>query len=183
MGLPLPVAMGLWILLGIGIMVVIVIGISRRRQDGVAEVPELAAIPPTPAGLGNPLTQALPATYVSSTRSGDWLARLGAFGLGHRAQAVVQVWEQGVAIERLGEVDFFIPRASLRGVTTADGMAGKFVGHQGLDVVSWQVADGPLAIDTGLRLHHSVDRALLRDAVIALLHSENSTTPTTKESA
>ncbi len=182
MGMPLPLAMGLWIVIGLGVLAVIVIGLVRRGRDGVEDIPELDAVPLDPAELGRALTGPIEATYVSTTRSGDWLARIGAFGLGNRSQAIVQVWEHGVTVERLGERDLFLPREQIRGIAVAGGMAGKFVAHDGLDVLTWQVSSDGLVVDTGLRLHRSAERADLRVAVAALLDLE-STTPTTKESA
>lgn len=141
----------------------------RARRTAVV-VPELAAVPAAddPA-LGAPRTASFEATYVSSTTAGDWLDRVVAHDLGVRSRAAVRVFDAGVRIERTGARDVFIPADAVRGVGTAPGMAGKFVGGDGLVVLTWQ-APGPGAavLDTGLRLRHAADRTPLTEAVRVL---------------
>ena len=141
----------------------------RARRSAVA-VPELPASPADDAALGTPRTASLAATYVSSTTAGDWLDRVVAHDLGVRSRAVVRVFDAGVRIERTGARDLFVPAAALRGVRTAAGMAGKFVGRDGLVVITWQVpGTGVTALDTGLRLRRGADRTPLIEAVGALV--------------
>lgn len=139
----------------------------RAARTSVA-VPTL---PPVPAdgdpALGTPTTDPLPAVYVSSTVAGDWLERVVAHDLGVRSGAVVQVFTGGVRIERTGAADLFLPAGALRAVGTAPGMAGKYVGGDGLVVLTWQPPGGA-ALDTGLRTRHAEDRARLLDAARAL---------------
>jgi len=172
MGLPFPVAMGIWVVIGILILLVIFVGLRRRRSAGRSLVPAVPAVPVVDGvpDLGAELLAPVRATYVSSTRSGDWLARIDTPELGVRASALLSVHEAGVVIERPGPGVLFIPAASLRGTGTTSGMAGKFVGHEGLDVLTWLSPDG-LLLDTGLRLAHRGDRTPLQDAVTRLIAS------------
>jgi hypothetical protein len=155
-------------------------GWQHRGQRTAAAVPDLPAVPSAddPA-LGAALTSPLEATYVSSTVSGDWLERVVARDLGVRSAAVVQVFEAGVRIERPGARDLFLPAASLRGAGTSPGMAGKYVGGQGLVVLTWQ-PPGAATLDTGLRLRRSADREPLLAAVRSRLdgRDQNDTTGT-----
>jgi len=176
MGLPFPVAMGIWVVIGALILLVMIVGLRRRRAAGARSVPRLPSVPfsGSPAGaapdLGAELLAPVRATYVSSTRSGDWLARIDTPELGVRASALLSVHEAGVVIERPGPGTLFVPAAALRGTSTTSGMAGKFVGHDGLDVLTWLSPDG-LLLDTGLRLAHRGDRTPLQDAVTRLIAS------------
>jgi hypothetical protein len=146
-------------------------GWRHRGARTAAAVPDLPAVPaPDDAALGAPVTGPLEATYVSSTVSGDWLERVVAHDLGTRSAAVVQVFAAGVRIERPGARDLFVPAAALRGAGTSGGMAGKYVGGQGLVVLTWQPpAPGAATLDTGLRLRRAADREPLLRAVRGLL--------------
>jgi hypothetical protein len=79
-----------------------------------------------------------------------------------------------VRIERRGATDVFVPTASLRGVRRTPGMAGKYVGGEGIVVIEWSATapDGsPAPLDTGIRTQHKADRALLVAAVDAVAAS------------
>ncbi len=142
-------------------------GWRHRAERTAAAVPDLPAVPaPDDPALGPAVTDPMEGTYVSSTVSGDWLERVVARDLGTRSAAVVQVFEAGVRLERPGARDLFLPAASLRGAGTSPGMAGKYVGGQGLVVLTWQPpAPGAATLDTGLRLRRSADREPLLAAV------------------
>ena len=72
--------------------------------------------------------------------------------------------------------DVFVPTGALRGAATAPGMAGKFVGGDGLVVLTWQAdPDDPRGLDTGLRPRHAADRPLLVGAVTALIDATSGT--------
>ena len=146
-------------------------GWQGRERRTAALVPTLPAVPAAgdPA-LGAASAEPFEATYVSTTVAGDWLDRVVALELGVRSAALVQVFAGGVRIDRQGARDLFVPAGAVRGARTAPGMAGKFVGRDGLVVVTWQ-ASGSL-LDTGLRLRHSADRALLVAAVEALVPAQ-----------
>ncbi len=169
MGLSMPVAMGIWIVLGVVILLIILIGLRHRSTDGAGQITAIDPIPVDPQLLGQPRTGVIDATYVSSTRSGDWLARIGVFGLGHRAKAHLQVFDAGVSVRRDGELDFFLPAVQLKASSRASGMAGKFPGHDGLDVITWQVSNGDTLVDSGFRLTHHGERDVLHDAIAQLI--------------
>ena len=172
MNLPMPVAVGIWVVIGVLLLLVILTGrrrLAARTRDTVPVPPEV------PEDLGALRLGPLDATYVSSTLAGDWLARVGAHHLGDRSTAHVSVHDAGVLVERDGAPDVFAPVAALRGVGLAPGMAGKYVGADGLVVVTWEdpERDGvpAVALDTGLRTRHEPDRSRLVDAVRHLMTS------------
>ncbi|MGO1316041.1 MAG: PH-like domain-containing protein [Cellulomonadaceae bacterium] len=148
--------------------VLVLIGMRRgwtaRARRSAALVPELPAMPSEP---GAERTDVLPATYVSTTTSGDWLDRVATLDLGVRSKATVQVLDAGLAIRRTGARDLFVPADALVAVGRAPGMAGKFVGADGLVVVTWLTAGRSL--DTGLRTAHARDRDILSSALSALI--------------
>ena len=140
----------------------------RARTRRSAEL--VTTLPPVPAALGAQRFGPVDATYVSTTRAGDWLDRVTTQDLGVRSPAQVAVFDTGVQITRQGATDLFVPVTALRGATSAPGMAGKVVGGEGLVVVTWQAdpAD-PRGLDTGLRLKHAADRERLLDALTTLI--------------
>ncbi len=138
----------------------------RRRERASEQV--VTVLPVVPDDPGAPRLGPLEATYVSSTTAGDWLDRVSAHDLGARSQAQVEVSDAGVLLRRSGAADVFVPAGLLRGVRTSPGMAGKFVGGDGLVVVTWEVAVGRL-LDTGLLLRRRDQRPALVAAVRALL--------------
>jgi hypothetical protein len=146
----------------------------RRREDrSGAWVRSLPTSPPDgdgPGALGAPRTEPFEATYVSSTRSGDWLDRVVAHDLGARSAAVVQVFDAGVRVARTGARDVFVPARALRAVGTTGGIAGKVVGRDGIVVLTWFAGPGDArGLDTGLHLRHAADRPRLVDAATALI--------------
>lgn len=138
----------------------------RRRTRVTAE--GVPALPAVPDDLGAVRLGPLEATYVSSTTHGDWLDRVSAHDLGARSAASVEVRDGGVLLRRRGAADVFVPAAALRSVGTAPGMAGKFVGGEGLVVLTWAPADGR-ALDTGLLVRHRAERPRLIEAVQGLI--------------
>jgi hypothetical protein len=173
MNLPVPVAVGIWVVLGVVLLALVLTGRRRIAARTEQVVPAPPALPTADGALGEKVLGPLEAVYVSSTLSGDWLARVGAHGLGDRSNADVTVYDQGVVVERDGAAPVFVPAATLLDVTTASGMAGKFVGRDGLLVLTWQVpADGDIeatALDTGLRLRHHADTTRTLEAVRPLI--------------
>lgn len=184
MNLPQPVAVAIWVLLGLVLLYLVLTGRRRLASRTGVMVPEPPGVPvEVAASFGGalaagvtPLFGPVEATYVSSTLHGDWLARVGAYQLGDRALARVSVLESGVFVERDGARDVWIPVGSIRSAQLAPGMAGKYVGADGLVVVSWEVSDdgaggpgvsdgGSVLLDTGLRTRHATDRGALVDAV------------------
>ncbi|MEV0891046.1 hypothetical protein [Promicromonospora sp. NPDC050262] len=153
------------------VLYVTLIGRRRLAQRTTTVVP----VPPSPPADSPGAVRFGPveAIYVSTTLHGDWLARVGAHGLGDRSHAVVTVHRTGVLIERDGTDDLWLPVSTIRSAGLAPGMAGKYVGADGLVVLTWAVpeADGvPAAlVDTGLRPRRAQDRGGLVDAVRHLL--------------
>lgn len=163
----------------------------RRRVAATADAAAGLPAVPAPDALGEPRTEAFEGTYVSTTRSGDWLDRVSAGGLGVRAAATVQVHDAGVVVARQGAPDLFLPAADLVSATGTGGMAGKFVGGEGLTVLTWRTRPdepgdrgdpgedrgldaGPdTRLDTGLRLRHPADRAALVAAVGQLIETSS----------
>ena len=157
-------------------------GWQGRERRTATLVPALPAFPADgdPA-LGAAVTTPFEATYVSTTAAGDWLDRVVAHGLGARSAALVRVFAGGVRIDRQGARDLFVPASDVRGARTAPGMAGKYVGRDGIVVLTWQVPEAaagaqPTLLDTGLRLRHRADRAILIAAIEALT-AQPRTTP------
>ncbi|WP_058233925.1 PH-like domain-containing protein [Devriesea agamarum] len=106
-----------------------------------------------------------PAIYVSSTTAGKPLERIVAHGLGSRSRADISLGlledgHKAVRIDRYGAPSLTIPMGQLQAVGSAQGIAGKAVGPQGLFLLTWNL--GPHTLDSGLRLQHRADhRALL----------------------
>ena len=141
-------------------------GWKARTRRSSALVP---ALPAAPAELGAERLGPVDATYVSTTRAGDWLDRVTTEGLGVRSPARVSVFDAGVRITRQGATDLFVPSAAVRRAAAAPGMAGKVVGGEGLVVLTWQADPGdPRGLDTGLRPKHAADRERLIDALTTL---------------
>lgn len=160
--MPPALSVTILIVLGLALLVLMVVG-WRRRVRSSSDVPAPAA---APSDLGEARCEPLDGTYVSTTRSGDWLDRVAAHGLGVRSAVSVQVWDAGVELRRRGAPDVFLPRADLLAVGTSGGMAGKVVGGEGLTVLTWQ--NGAHRLDTGLRMRHAADALTLREAVTDL---------------
>ncbi|WP_125775871.1 hypothetical protein [Antribacter gilvus] len=171
-----PVAMAIVALLGLVLLYAVLTGRRRLARRTRALVPPPPAVPST---LGLVRVGPIDATYVSSTLAGDWLARIGAHGLGDRSSARVSVYEPGVLIEREGAEEIFIPVETVEAAGLGPGMAGKYVGTDGLVVITWEVPADPdvpdvpaTVIDTGLRTRRATDRGALVDAVRHLVAAQ-----------
>lgn len=100
------------------------------------------------------------AVYVDTVLAEQPLERIVAHGLGQRAKARVSLGDGGsYRIEREGAPDLTIPSTDLAEVTSGPGMAGKFIGGDGLLIIRWRLGDQLL--DTGLRLAQRFDHDLL----------------------
>ncbi|MEU6816385.1 hypothetical protein [Streptomyces sp. NPDC046860] len=109
---------------------------------------DLPALPEVPDAPGTEkLTMS--GRYHGSTTAGQWLDRIVAHGLGSRSRAELTLTDAGLAVERPGATDFFIPAAALRGARLDKGIAGKVLTEGGLLVVTW--AHGEKLIDSGFR--------------------------------
>ena len=174
-------AIALLVLLAIFLVLyVTLIGRRRLAQRTTTLVPRPPAVPGTDqtgADQTGPVRFGpLEAVYVSTTLHGDWLARVGAHGLGDRSNSLVSVHDGGVLVEREGADDLWVPVHAIRSAGLAPGMAGKYVGADGLVVLTWAVpeADDVAAalVDTGLRTRRAEDRGALVDAVRYLLAAQ-----------
>ncbi|MDR7380680.1 hypothetical protein [Promicromonospora iranensis] len=157
------------------VLYVTLIGRRRLAQRTTTLVPRPPAVP-GPDHVGPVRFGPLEAVYVSTTLHGDWLARVGAHGLGDRSNCLVSVHDGGVLVEREGAEDLWVPVNAIRSAGLAPGMAGKYVGADGLVVLTWAVpeADDVAAalVDTGLRTRRAEDRGALVDAVRYLLAAQ-----------
>ncbi|WP_448060713.1 PH-like domain-containing protein [Cellulomonas hominis] len=143
---------------------------GTRTAPYTAALPDVPELPAAPGAWGAPRTEPLAATYVSSTRAGDWLDRVTAHDLGVRSAGTVQVLDAGVHVARVGARDVVIPAAALRAVGTSAGMAGKFVGRDRLVVLTWTTGpDDERGLDTGLHLRSADDRRTLVAAARTLI--------------
>ena len=122
----------------------------RRRGRSQAHLPAPSARTHGPVG----------AVYVDTVLAEQPLERVVAHRLGQRARAEVSLGEQGTwHLEREGTGPLTIPAAAVREVTSGPGMAGKFIGGDGLLIIRWSLGDQLL--DTGLRLDRRADHDLL----------------------
>lgn len=171
----------------LGLLVVpVLVALAWRGWRARARAQHAVTAPARPATGPGP--DALPGTYVSTCRAGDWLDRVVVHGLGVRSAVLVEVDERGVALHRTGAPSLLLPAADLTGVRREPGMAGKYVGTRGpaaggLVVLSWRLpagdgadsadgADGAAAatdLDTGVRTRYAADADALHAAVQALL--------------
>lgn len=176
MNLPLPVAVAIMLSVGALLLVIMWRGWRSLQARSAAKVSTLPSVPPE-SELGAARTAPIEGTYVSTTTAGDWLDRVAARDLGYRAKAVVQVFDAGVLVARAGASELFVPVADLTGASRTPGMAGKYVGADGIVVLAW-TAESPsgerTALETGVRTLHKSDRPLLLDAVSALASSSSS---------
>jgi hypothetical protein len=151
------------IILTLGVMGLMRLG-WRHRGRRQAGVPDL---PPAPGTLDAPLAPTVDGVYVSTTAEGDWLDRIVVHGLGVRSRTTVTVDRAGVLFTRTGAPDVFVPAGSLHGVRRSPGMAGKFVGGDGLVVLTWAL--GAHSLDTGFKPDRAADGDALEAAVRSLL--------------
>ena len=102
----------------------------------------------------------LAAIYVSTVLAGRPLERIVAHGLGQRAAAEVTVGSGGTwHIDREGARSLTVPASAVDEITAGPGMAGKFIGGDGVLILRWRLGDQLL--DTGLRLARREDHDLL----------------------
>ncbi|MEW2315406.1 PH-like domain-containing protein [Streptomyces bauhiniae] len=142
-------------LVGLALFVALVYWLMREgwkwRGTLQSDLPEL---PEVPDDLG-PEKLAMSGRYHGSTTAGQWLDRIVAHGLGSRSRAELTLTDEGLAVERPGATDFFIPVAALRGARLDKGIAGKVLTEGGLLVVTW--AHGEKLIDSGFRSDHAAE--------------------------
>ncbi|MFC9159154.1 hypothetical protein ACFTT0_29740 [Streptomyces bauhiniae] len=150
-------------LVGLALFVALVYWLMREgwkwRGTLQSDLPEL---PEVPDSLGaEKLTMS--GRYHGSTTAGQWLDRIVAHGLGSRSRAELTLTDEGLAVERPGATDFFIPLQALRGARLDKGIAGKVLTEGGLLVVTW--AHGEKLIDSGFRSDHAAEHTTWVDTL------------------
>jgi hypothetical protein len=132
-----------------------------RRQAGLAL--------PQGTVTGEPLLT-VRGLLLATTFAGRPLDRVVAAGLGHRAQATVEVTADGVRIDRDGDESLALPAAHLTGAGTATWTVDRSVEPGGLTVLGWNLQrDGePVPVESAFRLATD-DRDALVAAVRALV--------------
>lgn len=136
----------------------------RNREARQADIPELP-VPPADTG---PTLASCEGRYVGTVRSGDWLDRVVARGLGVPGRAAVEVTAAGVLVDRDGAPYVFIPTTMLTAVGSGKGVAGDVVERDGLAIVSWRLG-GQVDLDTAFRADRAVDQRAVIEAVATLV--------------
>lgn len=136
------------------------------RRRAAKEESEIPAPPPTPQSLSAPVAVA-DGKYIGTVKSGDWMVRVLAHGLGAPAHARLSVHPEGVLIDREGAAAVFIPTDSLRQVGVGRGLAGTVVERDGMAIIGWDC--GGVALDTGFRSPVAADQREVTQAAAALL--------------
>lgn len=155
-------------------------GLYRGWQSRMRRQADIPVLPAVPAEIGSELTAPLAGVYVSTTRSGSWQDRIVAQGLGVRDRALVRATTAGVLIERETEEPLFLPRASLRAIGTAPGIAGKVMGQAGgVLLLTWDLSG--TALDSGVRADDPDEQQVWLQAARTLLTDTPHTTPHTIE--
>ncbi|GHF20394.1 hypothetical protein [Streptomyces griseoluteus] len=150
-------------LVGLALFVALVYWLMREgwKWRGTLQS-DLPGLPEVPDDLGaGKLT--LSGRYHGSTTAGQWLDRIVAHGLGSRSRAELTLTDAGLAVERPGATDFFIPAGALRGARLDKGIAGKVLTEGGLLVVTW--AHGEKLIDSGFRSDHAAEHTTWVDTL------------------
>ncbi|MFJ4093004.1 hypothetical protein ACIPYS_15590 [Kitasatospora sp. NPDC089913] len=143
----------------------------RTLQSGIPPLPAV------PERAGRTILESS-GRYHGTTTAGNWLDRVVAHGLGTRSRADLTLGENGLLVQRPGDVDFWIPAEHLTGARTDSGIAGKVV-PSGLLVVTWAVEGTEL--DSGFRFDHPDEHAAWVEAVAHI--ATRTTTKKTEEAA
>ncbi|WP_328957683.1 hypothetical protein [Kitasatospora purpeofusca] len=143
----------------------------RTLQSGIPPLPAV------PERAGRTILESS-GRYHGTTTAGNWLDRVVAHGLGTRSRADLTLGENGLLVQRPGDVDFWIPAEHLTGARTDSGIAGKVV-PSGLLVVTWTHEGTEL--DSGFRFDHPDEHAAWVEAVAQL--ATRTTTKKTEEAA
>lgn len=150
-------------LVGLALFVALVYWLMREgwkwRGTLQSDLPELPEVPDTPGAE----KMTMSGRYHGSTTAGQWLDRIVAHGLGSRSRAELTLSDEGLAVERPGATDFFIPVAALRGARLDKGIAGKVLTEGGLLVVTW--AHGGKLIDSGFRSDRAAEHTTWVDTL------------------
>ncbi|WP_372668007.1 PH-like domain-containing protein [Amycolatopsis kentuckyensis] len=120
-------------------------GWRRKSRSQSAQVPPFPAIP---SDAGEVLLEST-GVYLATTFAGEWQNRVVTRGAGLRTAASWRLHDGGIAVERGGAPDFWIPREAVTGVRRDKKIAGKVMGTDALLVLTWRLGDAEL--DTGFR--------------------------------
>ncbi|MFT7873469.1 MULTISPECIES: PH-like domain-containing protein [Amycolatopsis] len=120
-------------------------GWRRKARSQSVQVPPF---PEIPADRGAVLLEST-GVYLATTFAGEWQNRVVTRGAGLRTSASWRLHDGGVAVERGGAPDFWIPRDAVTGVRRDTKIAGKVMGTDALLVVTWRLGD--VELDTGFR--------------------------------
>ena len=134
----------------------------RRRQQGLP-----APAVPVPELAERAAVDGVEATYVSTTTTQDWLDRIAVHDLGVRSDAHVLVTDTGIAVQRTGATDLFVPAQDLRDVRRESFRAGKAVTGQGLLVWDWML-DGT-TLTTAVHARRDGERDALAQQIRSLI--------------
>lgn len=150
---------------------------ARARRQLAAGLP---APVPAPEPGDPPADAGAPGVYVTTVLAGRPLERVTAHGLGGRSRVLLDRGTDadgrpGWVLRRQGAPSFLVPDADLETLTTAPGMAGKWMGGEALLVLRWRL--GPETLETGLRLDSRADHDRLL-AGGATAPARTTTTPT-----
>jgi hypothetical protein len=137
----------------------------RAREARQADIP--APTPPPADALAEGSDAGVAGQYVATTVSGDLLDRVVAHGLGHRGRAVLRAGDTGVLLQRVGEVDLWIPQADLRAVRLGSGQAQRSFEAGGLILITWLLGDRE--VDTGFRADDPDQHVATASALSALV--------------
>jgi hypothetical protein len=94
--------------------------------------------------------------YVATTFADNFLERVAAHGLGVRGFSRIQVFSEGVLINRVGERALAIAKQDLISVSFSQVAIDKAVESDGLLVLGWRAGEASLA--THLRIKDSLAR-------------------------
>ena len=121
------------------------VGWRRKSRSQSAQVPPFPAIP---EDAGDALLEST-GVYLATTFAGEWQNRVVTRGAGLRTSASWRLHDGGVAVERGGAPDFWIPRDAVTGIRRDTKIAGKVMGTDALLIVTWRL--GGTELDTGFR--------------------------------
>ncbi|MFG2845399.1 hypothetical protein ACGF12_19825 [Kitasatospora sp. NPDC048296] len=130
----------------------------RTLQSGIPPLPAV------PARAGRTILETS-GRYHGTTTAGNWLDRVVAHGLGTRSRADLTLGEDGLLVQRPGDVDFWIPAELLSAARTDSAIAGKVV-PSGLLVVTWTHEGTEL--DSGFRADHPDEHTAWVEAITQL---------------
>jgi hypothetical protein len=142
---------------------------KAKRQERIPQPPSI------PTGDVISLTAAIEGTYLASTTADQWLDRIVVHSLGVPSKAFVTVRADGVAVEREGEPDFFVPLPAMTSVRLDRGIAGEVYEAGSVLILSWKLGDA--ALDSGFRAQKTDDQIALAKAIKTLLEPAPPTTP------